>query len=203
MSMRLLIAIPTTDYIHADFVKCLMDLTAELNRKRINYQVAIQSGTLVYVARDKLACRAVNDGYTHVLWLDSDMVFTEKILDDLMDCGKEMVCGAFVSRRPSYDACVYKSIKKHEIERIKEFGTRPFRVDGCGFACVFMTSELIQAVQLKFGTAFQPTDYYGEDLAFCWRVGQIGREIWCEPTARCGHITHVPVWPGEPPATAT
>ena len=201
MSMRLLIAIPTTDYIHADFVKSLIALTAELTRKKIDHKVEIQSGTLVYIARDKLACRAVNDGYTHVLWLDSDMVFNEQIVDDLMFCEKEMVCGAFVSRRPPYGACIYSSIKRNQIERIKEFGTKPFRVDGCGFACVLVTTELIQAVQLKFGTAFQPTDYYGEDLAFCWRVGQIGREIWCEPTARCGHIAHVPIWPGEPPAT--
>ena len=128
------------------------------------------------------------------------MVFNEQIVDDLLFCEKEMVCGAFVSRRPPYGPCVYTSIKKNEIEKVKEFGTKPFRVDGCGFACVLMTTELIQAVQLKFGCAFQPTDYYGEDLAFCWRVGQIGREIWCEPTARCGHIAHIPVWPGEQPA---
>ena len=201
MSMRLLIAVPTTDYLHADFVKSLTDLTAELNRKKIDHKVEIQSGTLVYFAREKLANKAINDGYTHVLWLDSDMVFSNQIVDDLMFCGKEMVCGAFVSRRPTYGSCVYTSIRKGEIERVKDFGTKPFRVDGCGFACVLMTTELLQAVKLKFGEAFQPTDYYGEDLAFCWRAGQIGREIWCEPTARCGHIAHVPIWPGEPPAT--
>lgn len=201
MGMRLLIAVPTTDYIHADFVKSLTALTSELSRKRVEYEVGIQSGTLVYIARNKLACKAVNEKFTHVLWLDSDMVFSEKILDDLLFCGKEMVCGAFVSRRPAYSSCVYTSIKKNAIEKVKEFGTEPFRVDGCGFACVLTTTELIRAVQLKFGTAFQPTDYYGEDLAFCWRVGQLGREIWCEPTARCGHIAHVPIWPGEAPAT--
>ena len=201
MSMRLLIAVPTTDYIHADFMKSLAKLMKELQRKKIDFDVELQTGTLVYIARNKLASKAVNDGYTHVLWLDSDMVFSEQIVDDLMFCGKEMVCGAFVSRRPPYGACVYNSIKKNQIEKVKEFGTKPFRVDGCGFACVLMTAELLQAVMLKYGTAFQPTDYYGEDLAFCWRVGQIGREIWCEPTARCGHIAHVPIWPGEAPAT--
>lgn len=201
MSMRLLIAVPTTDYIHADFVKSLCNLQSELSRKKVDYKVEIQSGTLVYIARNKLANKAINEGYTHVLWFDSDMVFSEQILDDLMFCGKEMVCGAFVSRKPEYRACVYNSIKRDEIERVKEFGTKPFKVDGCGFACVLTTTELLQAVQYKFGPAFQPTDYYGEDLAFCWRVGQLGREIWCEPTARLGHIAHVPIWPGEEPAT--
>ena len=201
MSMRLLIAIPTTDYIHAEFVKSLVKLTEELSRKRIAYSVEVQAGTLVYIARNRLANKAINEKYTHVLWLDSDMVFHEQILDDLLFCGKEMVCGAFVSRRPPYGPCIYSSIKKNQVEKVKEFGTKPFRVDGCGFACVLTTTELLMAVNQKFGTTFQPTDYYGEDLAFCWRVGQIGREIWCEPTARVGHIAHVPVYAGEAPAT--
>ena len=197
MSMRLLIAVPTTDYVHADFVKSLAKLQAELGRNKVNYDVEIFSGTLVYIARNRLANKAINEGYTHVLWLDSDMVFDGEVVEDLMFCGKEMVCGAFVSRRPPYGPCVYTSIKKNEIEKVKEFGTKPFRVDGCGFACVLTTVELLQAVTQKFGTTFQPTDYYGEDLAFCWRVGQIGREIWCEPTVRPGHIANVPVHAGE------
>ena len=191
--MRLLIAVPTTDYVHADFVKSLAKLQAYLGRMRIPYDVEIQSGTLVYIARNRLANKAINEEYTHVLWLDSDMTFTEHVVEDLMDCGKEMVCGAFVSRRPPYGPCIYSSIKKNEIEKVKDFGMKPFRVDGCGFACVLTAVDLLQAVTQKFGTTFQPTEYYGEDLAFCWRVGQIGREIWCEPTVRPGHIAHVPV----------
>ena len=54
---------------------------------------------------------------------------------------------------------------------------------------------LSEAVMQKFGNCFTPTEYYGEDLAFCWRTKQIGREIWCEPTVRPGHIAHVPVYP--------
>ena len=197
--MRLLIAVPTTDYIHADFVKSLAKLQQELGRNHVNYNVEIQSGTLVYIARTRLANKAINEGYTHVLWLDSDMVFDSQVLDDLMDCGKEMVCGAFVSRRPPYGPCVYKSIEKNQIEKVTDFGMKPFRVDGCGFATVLTTVELLQAVTQKFGTTFQPTDYYGEDLAFCWRVKQIGREIWCDPSVRPGHIAHVPVRVGEEP----
>ena len=125
MSMRLMIAVPTTDYMPAGFVKSLCDLQKELNRKKISYTVEIQSGTLVYIARNRLASKAINEGYTHVLWLDSDMVFNDQVVEDLMFCGKEMVCGAFVSRRPPYGPCIYESIKKYNIEKVKEFGTKP------------------------------------------------------------------------------
>ena len=83
MSMKLMIAVPTTDYVHADFLKSLVRLTEELGRRRIAYRVEIAAGTLVYIARNRLACKAINENFTHVLWLDSDMVFSEKILDDL------------------------------------------------------------------------------------------------------------------------
>ena len=197
MAVRLLIAIPTNDYVHADFVVSLSKLQSELSRRHVAYDVEIIAGTLVYYARNRLANKAINEHYTHVLWLDSDMVFNEQVVDDLMEVGKDMVCGAFVSRRPPYGPCVYTSIEKNKVAKVKDWGLKPFRVDGCGFATVLTSVDLLQAVTQKFGTCFQPTDYYGEDLAFCWRVKQLGYEIWCEPTVRVGHIAHVPVYAGQ------
>lgn len=199
MSKKLLIAVPSTDYMHADFVKSLVKLEEELSRKGIAHRTEVLSGTLVYYARIKLANMAINERYDNVLWLDSDMVFPETIAEDLLDNEKDMVCGAFVARRPNYSACVYSSIQKNNIKKVETFGVTPFRVDGCGFACVLTSRDLLQRVTHKFGTSFMPTDYYGEDLAFCWRVKQIGGEIWCDPTVRPGHIAHIPVYAGEDP----
>ena len=197
MAVRLLIAIPTNDYVHADFVVSLSKLQSELSRRHVAYDVEIIAGTLVYYARIRFDDTATTENYTHVLWLDSDMVFNEQVVDDLMEVGKDMVCGAFVSRRPPYGPCVYTSIEKNKVTQVKDWGLKPFRVDGCGFATVLTSVDLLQAVTQKFGTCFQPTDYYGEDLAFCWRVKQLGYEIWCEPTVRVGHIAHVPVYAGQ------
>ena len=126
------------------------------------------------------------------------MTFGPDIADDLLFCGKDMVCGAFVSRKPPYGPCVYTSIEDPaNMIKVENFGTEPFRVDGCGFATVLTSVELLQTVWNVFGTCFRPTEKYGEDIAFCDRVKQLGREIWCEPTVRPGHIAHVPVYAGE------
>jgi hypothetical protein len=81
----------------------------------------------------------------------------------------------------------------------------PYRVKGCGMACTIIGAEVLKEVQSKYGSCFSPETIngvkFGEDLAFCVRANDIGAEIWCEPTARCGHIAHVPIWPGEEPAT--
>lgn len=197
--MKLMIAIPTTDYIHASFVQSLVKLTAYLQREGIAHSVELVAGTLVYLARNKLASKAVNDGYTHVLWLDSDMVFSEHIVEDLTFSQEDFVCGAFQSRRPPYNSCVFKTLKPQE--RVKEYGKEPFSVEGCGMACTLVSCQVLRDVMNHYGTCFTPTEEWGEDLAFCVRARSLGTEIWCEPTARAGHIAHVPIWPGEEPAT--
>lgn len=198
MKMKLMIAIPTTDYMHAAFVQSLIKLTARLQRDGVNHTVELVAGTLVYMARNKLASKAVNEEYTHVLWLDSDMVFSETIVEDLTFCGKDFVCGAFQSRRPPYNSCIFSSLKP--LERVKDYGKEPFQVAGCGMACTLVSTEVMKAVLMQFGTCFVPMEDFGEDLAFCVRARKLCYQIWCEPTVRVGHIAHVPIWPGEEPA---
>ena len=50
--MKLLIGIPSIDYMHAEFVKCLTALTIRLCQQDIPFDVFINNGTLVHVARD-------------------------------------------------------------------------------------------------------------------------------------------------------
>lgn len=200
---RLLIAVPCTDYMHADFVISLLKLTQHLQREGINHTVEIVAGTLVYLARNKLAYKAVNEEFTHILFIDSDMVFDESIVETLTFSGKDFVCGAFQSRRPPYGSCVFSSLKP--LEKVKDYGMEPFRVAGCGMAMTMISTEILKDVLNRFGDPFNPEKIeginFGEDLAFCWRANRLKKEIWCEPTARCGHISHRQIWPGEEPAT--
>ena len=192
---KILIAIPTTDYIHASFIKSLLKLTEHLTREGIRHEVCLEAGTLVYLARNRLANKAINEHFTHILWLDSDMVFTDDIVETLQFCGKDMVCGVFQSRRPPFFSCIFKDLRLENLERYHEYPAQPFKVAGCGLACVLMKTEIVAAVISRFGKPFTPTEDYGEDLAFCRRVTALGKEIWCDPSARVGHIAHVPVYP--------
>lgn len=194
--MKLLIAIPTTDFLHAGFVKSLLDLMCHLNREGVKYEVKLETGTLVYLARNSLASYAVNEGFTHVLWIDSDMVFQEDIVETLQWCKKPFVCGVFQSRRPPFVSCLFSNINKSDVKRIDEYPTEPFRVAGCGFGLVLMETQVIRDVMDRVGqvNCFMPTADFGEDVGFCKRATDCGYEIWCEPNARVGHIAHIPVY---------
>lgn len=193
--MKLLIAIPSLDFMHTEFVRSLLALTAELRSQSIPFDVQIQAGTLVHMARDKLACKAINENYTDVLWLDADMVFEPTLVEDLRLCGKPFVTGICHSRRPPFGGCLFENLELSHLKRLDgPYPAEPFRVQGCGFACVLISTEILKAVQLKEKTCFLPMKSYGEDLSFCLRAAELGYEIWAEPTVRPGHIAHVPVY---------
>jgi len=194
--MKLLIAIPTLDYMYHGFVDSLTKLIMRLKDDDVDFDVDIRSGTLVYHAREQLAAKARIENYTHVLWLDADMMFTDDLFDDLSFHEKDFVTGICHSRRPPYCSCVFSRITP-EVERYTN-STYPeslFKVAGCGFACVLISTEVLRAVKQKFGVCFLPTAALGEDLAFCDRAIQCGYDIWADPATRLRHVGHVEITP--------
>lgn len=176
--MKLLIAIPSNDYMHFSFVQSLLKLT-----KTVDCDVEIYGGSLVYVARDRLARMA--EGYTHVLWLDDDMIFQPEIVEDLLFSGKSFVSAIYHGRRPPYTSCLFETIDP--IKRFTEYPTDTFEIAGCGFGCVLMETQILKAVFKRFGTCFFPTMELGEDLAFCQRVSECGFKMYAEPV-KVGHL---------------
>lgn len=193
--MRLLIGIPSTDFLHVEFVKSLTNLVLRLREDEIDFTVHFETGTLVYVARDNIVSKAINGGFTHVLWLDSDMVFTDDFLDSLMFCGKPFVAGIFQSRRKGYHSALFKNLDIDNLERFEEYPHGTFEIAGCGFAGVLIETEILRQVMVNHGTCFLPMKMYGEDLAFCKRAVDMGYKIYAEPTAVMGHVGHITIYP--------
>lgn len=199
--MKLLIAIPCMDTVPVLFMQSLVRLTQKLSADGIDYTVGIESGTLVYMARDRLAGKAVNEGFSHVLWLDSDMVFEPELLEDLQFSGKDFVTGIAHGRRKPFVSCLFKDIDLNHLElwKLEDYPASTFEVAGCGMACCLIKTDIIRQVMLMNGTAFTPFQHYGEDLSFCKRAASLGFHIYAEPTVRLGHIAHIAIYPDDTP----
>ena len=196
---KLLIAVPCYDTMRAEFAQSLVGLMAKLTADGVRYEVKIISGTVVHTARDNLAKHAVNNGFSHVLWLDADMVFDDTILEDLTISGKtdSILCGRCVSRHNPFLPTIFKRLEP-SADRFDEdhIPDDTFRIGACGFACVLTPVQALgDVLNNNRGTAFLPTARASEDLAFCQRASGLGYEIWCEPTARVGHVGAVTIWP--------
>lgn len=194
--IKLMVAIPTLDYIHYAFVESLTKLSKNLYELKIEHDIWFKPSTLVYMGRDWLAKRAREGEYTHVLWLDADMVFEPDIFEKLLNDKKDMVCGLFRSRHDNRRAyalfsSLYPAVRYEALESNPELLNDIFMVDGCGFGCVLTTVDLlVQVLNANNNTCFMPTRAFGEDLAFCERVRNLGIDIYCDPAVEVGHIGH-------------
>lgn len=193
--MKLMIAVPCAEAMPARFVECLEALMARLRAEGVDFELRIKAQTLVYLAREALAAEAIGGGFTHILWLDSDMVFGPDVLDRLAAHHLPMVCGVYCSRRPPYRLCAFRSLVPVSVADISGGGV--VEIAGCGFGCVLMEAGVIESVLSRCGSAFTPTRQFGEDLAFCVRVHDCGGRMYCDCGVRIGHIARIAVWPEE------
>ena len=193
---KIMVAVPTLDYIHYKFVESLTNLSYRLNDLNIDHDICFKPSTLVYMGRDWLAKRAREGDYTHVLWLDADMVFEPDICETLLNMKQDMVCGLFRSRHNNRRAyalfsSLYPAVRYEALESNPELLNDIFTVEGCGFGCVLTTVDLlVRVLTANDNTCFMPTRNFGEDLAFCERVRNLGIDIYCNPDVKVGHIGH-------------
>lgn len=185
--MKLLIAIPCGDTVRFEFAESLSNLSKRLAKEGIDFTIRFHEGSLVYAAREALSDEAVND-YTHVLWLDSDMVFEDNIFDLLLSANKPFISGIYRDRRGEMRLAIFKKNKKYE--RFVDIPDDVFEIGYCGFGCVLTSVDVLKQVRGHHFTCFTPMNGVGEDIAFCERWTSLGGKIYAHPKVLLGHISH-------------
>lgn len=191
--VKLLVAVPCYDTAEAEFLKCYSRLLMHLMREGYNFEVRVESGTLVYLAREDLTNYAVRNGFSHVFWLDTDMIFDEDIVDRMFDTGKPFVSASYRSRHGRYVCCFSKDIVTCSL--MDEMPDEPFWAEACGFAGVLIETKVLQAVRHRCGTCFEPTIRLGEDFEFCRKALGAGYKVYVDPSIKMGHIGRYTIWP--------
>ncbi len=190
--MKIFIAVPTLETVPALFCQSLA-----LLQRAGNTQIGFEVGSLVYNARNSLARQAIKSEADYVMWLDSDMVFAPDLLQRMLKvCTEEKIdflTGLCFRRKPPYTPTLFDRLEKTErgasYTALMSVPEGRFKVGGCGFAGVLMSTDVLLSVAAKFeGRMFDPMIGFGEDVAFCWRARQCGYEIWCDSNIELGHV---------------
>lgn len=189
--MKTMIAIPCLDTVQTEFAQSLVRLQPVGQIRH-----AFLASSLIYKSRTDLGLLALAEKADYILWLDSDMVFPPELLVNLMEDikGRDMVAGVCHMRRPPYEPVLYKKLRQgltpadNESEKYLDYPKDEiFSIEGCGFGCVLMRTEVIQSVVDKYHELFAPLPGYGEDLSFCIRARGCGYEIHADPKVQVGH----------------
>lgn len=191
--MKTLIVIPCMDQVPTQFCQSLAML-----KKEGECAIAFQMSSLIYMARNELAMKAIQMGADYIFWLDSDMVFEPDLMTrmfkTLEEKSADFVSGLYFKRFPPYEPVAYSKfdIVNDEIvtEKMTEVPTEITSVGGVGFGCVLMSTAMALAVFNEYNTMFAPIGNVGEDIAFCYRAKTLGYDILLDPSIRCGHVGH-------------
>lgn len=196
--MKILIAVPTTDMVPAHFAQSLVSL-----KKVGECAVSFSIGSLVYDARNQLAAQAIEKEADYVMWFDSDMIFNPDTLERLLAHDKDFVCGMYFRRRPPYTPTLFKKLRLTSSQTViwegyEDYPDHLFQIEGCGFGCVLMKTDMLIDIAAKYGNGswFSPIANSGEDCSFCIRAKEQGYELWCDPTIPLGHIAQLPITEG-------
>lgn len=190
--MKVFIAVPSMDTLPALFCQSLA-----LLQRAGDTQIGFEVGSLVYNARNNLARQAIKSEADWVLWLDSDMVFGPDLLQRMLkvctDNDIDFLTALCFRRKPPFTPCLFDRLDKvgrgASYTAIMSVPDGRFKVGGCGFAGVLMSTDVLMSVASKFdGRMFDPMEGFGEDVSFCWRARQCGYDIWCDSEIEMGHV---------------
>ncbi len=155
-------------------------------------------GPRVDMLRNQACEVAIGRDYSHLIFLDADMVWPTTVIHDLLkyhDVG--IVAGLYVLKGPPYSPV--HLIDQHEkdglqmFHRAVKYGKELVPVDVVGMGCTIIPVAGLKEMAKSNWFEYQ-NDQHGmprvsEDVPFCLKAKAVGIDRFMDPTIRCGHIT--------------
>jgi FkbM family methyltransferase len=194
----ILIAIPTNKYIEPETMKAIYDLEVPEG-----YKTTFQFfyGYQIDQIRNLIANWAAN--FDYLFSVDSDITFKSDTLKKMLSYNKDMVSGLYIQRKPGEHILeLYRNGMNIPYNDIKGKGL--IEVDGCGFGCVLVNSNVIRSMEYPhfvYKSAIDHRNTLSEDNYFCNKAKILGFKIFADTSILCEHIGNTKfIVDPEPPA---
>jgi hypothetical protein len=175
------ICVPSGDMVHADFAANLAALCLDPGART---GVINCKSSLVAVARNQCVAAALHIKATHVLFLDSDMVFPLDTLKRLLKHEKEIVGALYSRRRPPFDPTGLPYDGAKETNGLLRMKNMPA-------GCLLIATRVFEKIQKPwFSGRIEGEHILGEDVHFCEHAAAAGFEIW-QDTVLSHEVGHI------------
>lgn len=193
------ILVPSTEYWPADFAMSLMALQQLLGYQPLaddfRHNLINERGSLIAYQRENLADKALAEGATHLLWLDSDMKFPPSLVHQLFRHDLPVVACNYVKRKipamPNSKRMDGKLIATNRNSHGLE------EASSAGFGAVLMKREVLESVPKPwFDTVWLrhedgSHEMVGEDVFFFRKARQVaGVPLYVDHDAS-QHVAHI------------
>jgi hypothetical protein len=188
---KVVIAVPCADasFMKARTAASIAHTIIESEGKVVDMLLRISCD--IVSSRTWLVLEAIKQEATHILFVDSDMVFPANTLNQLLSHEKDIV-GVQYNKREFPPKGVYAPLDEKsetELYRAKHVGTGMLLIDLKVFANIGHPSESHPKGNpwFSFGRDSQGALVLGEDVWFCNVARDAGYDVWIDPTLKIGH----------------
>lgn len=144
-------------------------------------------------ARNVLVEKCLATNATHLLFLDSDMIWPKETVSRLLSHNKPVVSGLYFQKEAPFNPVVYDFDKELSPHYWQILPCSLAGMDGAGLGCCLIERSILDKHQSKnsFGWKFR-SDQCGEDVEFFRRLYDghqpKGYLAYLDPTLICGHL---------------
>jgi len=179
--MKIGICVPARDNVHAGFAKCLANLTANLAKANINYELLINLGSVIPQQRNTLVDNAKAVRCTHIMWIDSDMHFPSNTVVSLLNHNKSIVAATYSTRIKPQRSVAFTD--PFNLNKRLEAKTGLHQVWAVGMGCMLVDISVYDMLGKPWYNYIynnDTKDLSGEDIFFCKNANDAGYEIYID-----------------------
>jgi len=208
--MRIFLATPIRGLIEPEYLNSICSIQSNPPCEMIVHRAV--GGDPVHVARNKIVSLFMKSSATHLLWADSDQVFTSDNIKKLISHDVDFVGASICRKKPDELHWCFRplSIDGEPFLKANENGLMPVDAIGCGLTLVtgvvyekmiehygestsYLNEDETETLHelYKFGLYDHPDGKrtsMGEDFYFSARWKSIGGEIHADTKLVVGHI---------------
>lgn len=194
--MKLAVGICSKGDTPPDFPLVLLNLVAESTSAPLLFEKGLEikhkkQCSLLSQGRQEILDECLNEGFTHLLFLDDDMVFPPNLLRRLV--GHKKRCIGVNSLRKDPKQLIYTA-KYEGGEYVKSKGRKGIdEIARIGLAMFLLDLEAVRNIpRPHFEVRWNPEigSYTGEDYFFMQKLRDAGEKIYVdhELSNECGHV---------------
>jgi len=155
--------------------------------------IAVHRGTYLHANREAIVQDAIRASSTHLMFIDSDVVFPPDGILRLLEHDRDIVGGAYNMKTLPPVTTIKMADTDGNLINMSG-ADLPRELFKCaavptGFMCLKIAGILGHMEPPLFDFGRRPDgQLVGEDVAFCERARAAGLEVWCDPTIPLGHV---------------
>ena len=208
--MNILIGVPSPAFHTPSFTHNLLDIISYTKRRYPGIEIDFdyQQGVRTDRNRNQILNRALErGGVDYILWLDSDMIFPNDIIEKYLESKKEVIGCLYFKRTEPHQPIGYvksedpdKPYRPIRPDQLREKGV--YKVDGLGYGGMMVKMSVYEKLGEKkwtnYGDQFhnpnsKGLDSMSHDLRFCYDCQSEGIDIYLHSEVKPAHIGEIEV----------